>query len=79
MELSKHLLHDHWKEEMGNATLLVYANKQDQYKALSVDDVINGLELDRLKTEYIVQPCCAVNGHGLREGLSKFDKMIRNI
>ena len=79
MELSKEMLHhviDTFKN-IDHAVLLVYANKQDTYKALSIDEVRKRLQLDKWKYELIVQPCCGLNGDGLKEGLRKFDKIIR--
>jgi len=52
-----------------NATLLVYANKQDMPNAASVSDLAEGLRLRSLKQKWFVQPSSAQTGQGLYEGL----------
>uniref|UniRef100_A0A8K9UDQ7 ADP-ribosylation factor-like protein 4C n=1 Tax=Oncorhynchus mykiss TaxID=8022 RepID=A0A8K9UDQ7_ONCMY len=51
--------------------LLVIANKQDLPKSLPVADIEKQLALHELtpSTSYHVQPCCAIIGEGLHEGL----------
>merc|ERR1719265_2370850 len=57
-------------EDMVNdAALLVLANKQDLPCAMSVSDVTEKLELNRIKDmKWFVQPCSATTGMGLFEG-----------
>lgn len=56
--------------ELGEAALLVFANKQDLPKALKVGDVAEKLELASLRTRpWHIQGCCATSGDGLYEGL----------
>ncbi|XP_075998398.1 ADP-ribosylation factor 4-like [Genypterus blacodes] len=65
-ELSKMLLED----ELKDAALLVFANKQDLPNALSVSELTDklGLQSIRGRTWY-VQSTCATQGQGLYEGL----------
>jgi len=65
-ELSKLLQED----ELKDAILLVFANKQDLPGALSVDDVSGKLKLNTIRSRsWFIQGCCATDGTGLYEGL----------
>jgi small GTP-binding protein len=56
--------------ELGDAILLVLANKQDLPKAMPVAEVTEKLGLHRLaQRKWYIQACCATNGDGLYEGL----------
>ena len=56
-------------EELGNAILLVYANKQDLPGAMSTPEVVDKLELVSLKRKWYIQASNATRGDGLYEGL----------
>ena len=56
-------------EELGNAVLLVYANKQDLPGAMSTPEVVDKLELVSLKHKWYIQASNATRGDGLYEGL----------
>lgn len=58
------------EDELRDATLLVFANKQDLPNAMNPQEVRDklGLTENRART-YYVQPCCATTGEGLYEGL----------
>ena len=58
------------EEELRDAVLLVFANKQDLPNAKSTADIANALGLPQMRgrTWYIMS-CCATNGDGLFEGL----------
>jgi signal recognition particle receptor subunit beta len=57
-------------DELRNAAVLVFANKQDLPKALSVSQVADRLQLPKLRGHpWHVQPACAVDGSGLVEGI----------
>ena len=72
-ELQKMLAED----ELRDAILLVFANKQDLPNAMSTTEVQEklGLHLMRNRT-WFIQGCCATTAHGLYEGL---DWMSANI
>eukprot|EP00425_Heterocapsa_triquetra_P002952 CAMPEP_0195060318 /NCGR_PEP_ID=MMETSP0448-20130528/7611_1 /TAXON_ID=66468 /ORGANISM="Heterocapsa triquestra, Strain CCMP 448" /LENGTH=178 /DNA_ID=CAMNT_0040090715 /DNA_START=74 /DNA_END=610 /DNA_ORIENTATION=+ len=60
------------EEGLRGAPLLVLANKTDLPDAMTATDVADRLKLhisgrDR---QWIIQPTCAISGHGLAEGLS---------
>lgn len=58
------------EEELRNATVLVFANKQDLPNAMPVADLTQELGLPNLTNrKWFVQACCATNGTGLYEGL----------
>ena len=57
-------------EQLKNATVLVLANKQDLPHAMNASEMTDKLNLHQLKQKnWFIQPCCAVTGEGLFEGL----------
>lgn len=57
-------------EEMRNVVLLVFANKQDLPDALNATGITQKMALHSLANKnWFVQPCCALSGEGLYEGL----------
>ena len=65
-ELSKMLNED----ELRDAILLVFANKQDLPNAMSVAEVTEKLGLNQLRSrKWYIQSTCATSGDGLYEGL----------
>lgn len=72
-ELQKMLAED----ELRNAVLLVFANKQDLPNAMSTTEVQEKLGLHSLRQRnWFIQGCCATTAQGLYEGL---DWMSANI
>merc|ERR1712217_361206 len=58
------------EDEMRDAVLLVFANKQDLHNAMTADEVTEALGLHRLRNRrWFVQSACATTGDGLYEGL----------
>ncbi|KDE09346.1 ADP-ribosylation factor-like protein 1 [Microbotryum lychnidis-dioicae p1A1 Lamole] len=58
------------EDELADAKLLVFANKQDQPDALTPAEVSEGLGLDTLKDrQWSIHKSCAIKGEGLEEGL----------
>jgi ADP-ribosylation factor-like protein 1 len=58
------------EEELKDAKLLVFANKQDLPDKASVSEVSEKLGLDQLKDRsWTIQGCCATKGEGLEDGL----------
>ncbi len=65
-ELNKMLNED----ELREAALLVFANKQDLPNAMSVAEVTDKLALHSLRTrKWYIQSTCATTGDGLYEGI----------
>ena len=56
-------------DELRNACVLVYANKQDFPNAISPGELAEQLNLKNINRPYKVQACCATTGDGLYEGL----------
>merc|ERR1711879_1055701 len=57
-------------DEMRDAILLVFANKQDLPKAMSAAEVTEKLGLHSLRNrQWYIQACCASTGDGLFEGI----------
>jgi len=57
------------EDELRDAVLLVFANKQDLPKAVSVTELTGLLNLSKLSRKWYVQSACATQGTGLYEGL----------
>ena len=65
-ELNLMLQHD----DLNKSNLLVLANKQDVKGCLSAAEISNSLQLDKIKDHnWHIQPCCALTGDGLNQGL----------
>ncbi|CAG11375.1 unnamed protein product, partial [Tetraodon nigroviridis] len=64
-ELSKMMLED----ELRDAVLLVFANKQDLPNALAISDLTDKLGLHGFRNKWYIQSACATQGSGLYEGL----------
>lgn len=66
-------------EELKDVVLLVLANKQDLPNAMSVKQVTDKLELNKLKNhEWHVQGSCMTTGDGLYEGLDWLSNKLNN-
>merc|ERR1712196_200073 len=61
-----HVLKD---DGLRNAALLVLANKQDMPSAMPTDRIAEALSLRSLHRDWFIQPCSALKGDGLVEGL----------
>ena len=59
------------REELAKAVLLFFANKQDVANAMSVEEIIQKLDLEKLCSNrtWFVQSSVATTGDGLFEGL----------
>lgn len=66
VELDRLLRYD----DLRNASLLIYANKQDIRGALRIQEIADRLGLSKLnKRKWHIQACCALTGDGLHEGM----------
>jgi ADP-ribosylation factor 1/2 len=62
---------------LGDVSLLVFANKQDLKYSLNVSELVHRLKLHELKqNKWHIQPCCAISGDGLFEGLDWLSNSI---
>ncbi|KAK6151220.1 hypothetical protein DH2020_016152 [Rehmannia glutinosa] len=58
------------EDELGDATLLVFANKQDLPNAMNVPEITDKLGLHSLRQRrWYIQSACATTGQGLYEGI----------
>jgi len=58
------------EDELRDAVLLVFANKQDLPNAMTVNEVTESLGLNQLRQrQWYIQATCATTGDGLYEGL----------
>lgn len=65
-ELQKMLSDDQLRE----CVVLILANKQDLPNAMSAAEMTDKLSLHNLRQRnWFIQPCCAISGQGLFEGL----------
>merc|ERR1712050_785767 len=72
-ELTKMLSED----EMANAALLVFANKQDLPNAMPAAEVTEKLGLHNMRNrQWFIQSACATTGDGLYEGLDWLSRTL---
>merc|ERR1712060_340575 len=72
-ELAKFLNED----EMRDAVLLVFANKQDLPNAMTAAEVTHALGLNELRyRQWFIQSSCGTTGDGLYEGLDWLHKTL---
>ncbi|XP_051270043.1 uncharacterized protein LOC127371334 [Dicentrarchus labrax] len=64
------------EDELRGVALLVFANKQDLPRAMSVGDITEALSLSGVSQPWFVQSSCAVSGSGLVEGLDWLSDQI---
>ncbi|KAL7408428.1 hypothetical protein ABVT39_023400 [Epinephelus coioides] len=64
------------EDELRGVAVLVFANKQDLPRAMSVGDITEALGLSGVSQPWFVQASCAVNGSGLVEGLDWLSDQI---
>jgi ADP-ribosylation factor protein 1 len=68
------------EDELRDAVLLVFANKQDLPNALSASDVTDKLGLHNLRQRrWHTQSTCATSGDGLYEGLDWLSNQLQNM
>jgi ADP-ribosylation factor protein 1 len=64
-------------QQLRDTSLLVYANKQDMPNALSIKDIVELLELNKLRNrQWFIQGTNAITGEGLYEGLDWLTKIL---
>jgi len=67
------------EDELRDAVVLVFANKQDLPNAMSVNEVTEKLGLNQLRNrKWYIQATCATTGDGLYEGLDWLSTTLKN-
>ncbi|XP_014826533.1 PREDICTED: ADP-ribosylation factor 4 isoform X4 [Poecilia mexicana] len=75
-EATETLLMQLEEDELRDVPVLVFANKQDLPRVMSVDDITEALSLSGVRQPWFVQSSCAVSGAGLVEGLDWLSDQI---
>merc|ERR1711992_115035 len=66
------------EDELRDAVLLVFANKQDLPNAMSVNEITERLSLNQLRNrQWYIQSTCATKGDGLYEGLDWLSSTLK--
>eukprot|EP01080_Neovahlkampfia_damariscottae_P002086 gene2086-1958_t len=68
-ETAKELHYVLESSELKNATVLIFANKNDVKDSLGVDEISKLLELESIKQKWKIQSSCGLTGDGIKEGL----------
>jgi len=77
---SKDELHKMLQEdELRDAIVLIFANKQDLPQACSVSELTNKLGMQNIRRKWYVQAACATQGTGLYEGLDWLSEALSQI
>uniref|UniRef100_A0A914PM24 ADP-ribosylation factor 1-like 2 n=1 Tax=Panagrolaimus davidi TaxID=227884 RepID=A0A914PM24_9BILA len=67
------------EDELRDAVLLVFANKQDLPNAMNAAEVTDKLGLHTLRNRnWYIQATCATSGDGLYEGLDWLSNQLKN-
>lgn len=67
------------EDELKEAALLVFANKQDLPGAATVNEISSKLGLNNIRNrKWFIQACCATDGSGLFEGLDWLSDTLKN-
>jgi len=67
------------EDELRDAVLLVFANKQDLPNAMNAAEITEKLDLHKMRgRNWFIQATCATNGEGLYEGLDWLSNQLKN-
>jgi len=68
------------EEELHDAALLVFANKQDLPNSMTTAEITEKLGLHAVRNrDWFVQSACATSGDGLYEGLDWLSRALQNV
>jgi len=68
------------EDELRDAVLLVFANKQDLPNAFNVQEITEKLGLNQIRNrQWYIQATCATTGDGLYEGLDWLSDTLKNM
>ena len=64
-------------EELKNIPLLIFGNKQDLNEAISPNELIKFLEMEKIKNnKWLLQGSSALNGRGIKEGFDWLSNIL---
>lgn len=67
------------EDELRDAVLLIFANKQDLPNAMNAAEITDKLGLHSLRNRnWFIQATCATSGDGLYEGLDWLSNQLKN-
>ncbi|KAN0028518.1 hypothetical protein ACTFIV_010363 [Dictyostelium citrinum] len=67
------------QNELKDAQLLIFANKQDMNNAMNTAEIVNSLNLNSIKDrKWYVQPCSALRSDGIYEGFDWVANSLNN-
>ncbi|KAI9593127.1 ADP-ribosylation factor family-domain-containing protein [Syncephalis fuscata] len=67
------------EDELRDATLLIFANKQDLPNAMNTAEITDKLGLHSMRQRtWFIQSTCATSGEGLYEGLDSLSNSLKN-
>ncbi|UJR20340.1 hypothetical protein I4U23_023471 [Adineta vaga] len=67
------------EEEMYGVPILFYLNKTDLIHALPINEIVEQMRMSHMRNRsYHVQPCSAINGDGLYEGLDWLISVLKS-
>jgi ADP-ribosylation factor protein 1 len=66
------------EDELRDAVVLVFANKQDLPNAMSATEITEKLGLHTMRRQWFIQATCATNGEGLYEGLDWISQTLKS-
>ena len=67
------------EDELRDAVLLIFANKQDLPKAMSPSSLTEQLGLSAMRRKWFIQGTCATTGDGLYEGLDWLSTTLKDV
>ncbi|KAK5579248.1 hypothetical protein RB653_008928 [Dictyostelium firmibasis] len=67
-----------FQDELRDASLLIFANKQDMHGAMTTAELVDSLDLNSIKNrKWYIQPCSAVLGNGIYEGFDWISNVLK--
>lgn len=67
-------------EDLANACILLFANKQDLNKAASAAEISEALSLHTIQDHgWHIQACCALTGEGLYAGMDWLTSRLKDV
>ncbi len=70
MNVAQEVLHRKLADdELKDAVLLIFANKQDLPNVMDIHEILKRLKIDQIKHNWLIHVSCGMTGDGLYEGL----------